>query len=157
MPGPDSPHVLLESGAEIIAAGRLWATRSSLQPYNQIVLYRLAADLSVLVHLAFITFVIFGALLVGKHPRLRYLHWASLFYGLLVEVFNWYCPLTLLEQYLRTRLGRGAYERSFVVHYLDQLIYWDVPQWVLITGAVVVAALNIAFYWRTARASNPAS
>ena len=117
----------------------------------------LAADVTVLFHLAFITFVIFGALLTRKHPRLRYLHWASLSYGLLVEVFNWYCPLTLLEQYLRTRLGRGVYERSFVVHYLDQLIYWDVPQWVLITGAVVVAALNIAFYWRTAQPSNPAS
>jgi hypothetical protein len=90
---------------------------------------------SVFLHFVFVVFVIFGALLVGKHPRLRYPHWTSLSYGLLVEVFNWYCPLTLLEQYLRARAGRGAYERSFLVHYLDQLIYWDVPQWVLLSLA----------------------
>lgn len=112
---------------------------------------RLAADLTVVVHFAFIIFVIFGALLVRKYPGLKYAHWVSLGYGLLVEVFNWYCPLTLLEQYLRDRGGRHAYDRSFLVHYLDRLIYWDVPQWVLIAGAAVVAALNIVFYWRTGR------
>jgi hypothetical protein len=121
------------------------------------VLYRFAADATVFLHLAFIGFVIFGAFLVSKHPRLKYAHWTALSYGLLVEVFNWYCPLTLLEQHLRSRLGRGAYERSFIAHYLDQLIYWDVPQWVLITGAAVVAALNAGFYWRAARRGSPAA
>ena len=120
-------------------------------------LYGLAADATVFLHLAFIGFVIFGAFLVQKHPRWKYLHWASLCYGLLVELFNWYCPLTLLEQYLRAGWGRGAYERSFVAHYLDPLMYWDVPRWVFIAGAALVAALNVAFYRRAARPDNPAS
>lgn len=114
-------------------------------------LYRWAADLTVLLHFCFILFVIFGALLVPRFPKLRYIHWLSLAYGLLVEVFNWYCPLTLLEQRLRRASGQGAYERSFVVHYLDRWIYWDVPQWVLIVGAAAVVVANVVFYQRLAR------
>ena len=115
------------------------------------VIYRLAADVTVLVHFAFIVFVMFGALLVRKRPVLKYAHWVALSYGLLVEVFNWYCPLTLFEQYLRQQAGKVGYERSFLVHYLDKLIYWDVPQWVLIAGTAIVVALNIVFYCRAGR------
>jgi Protein of Unknown function (DUF2784) len=115
------------------------------------VLYRWAANLTVLVHFLFIVFVIFGAVLVARLPKLKPVHWAALGYGLLVEVFNWYCPLTLLEQWLRHAAGRQAYEQSFLVHYLDALIYWDVPQWVLITGAIGVVLANVAVYCRNGR------
>lgn len=109
-------------------------------------LYRWAADLTVLLHFLFILFVLFGAALVARWPRLKLLHWTALAYGLLVEVFNWYCPLTRLEQWLRRAGGQQAYERSFLVHYLETLIYWDVPQWVLIAGAAVVLVANVAYY-----------
>jgi hypothetical protein len=115
------------------------------------VLYGWAADLTVLVHFLFIVFVIFGALLVARLPKLKPVHWAALAYGLLVEVFNWYCPLTLLEQWLRRAGGEQGYEHSFLVHYLDALIYWDVPQWVLIAGAVGVALVNLGVYYRIGR------
>jgi hypothetical protein len=116
------------------------------------VIYGWAADLTVLLHFLFILFVIFGALLVARNPKLAYLHWATLVYALLIEVFNWYCPLTLLEQRLRLAAGTGAYERSFLVHYLERLIYWDVPQWLLIVGAAGVVLANLVFYgWRGRR------
>ncbi|MEX2300217.1 MAG: DUF2784 domain-containing protein [Bryobacterales bacterium] len=115
-------------------------------------IYGWAADLTVLLHFLFILFVIFGALLAARNPNLRYLHWATLVYALLIEIFNWYCPLTLLEQRLRLAAGAGAYERSFLVHYLERLIYWDVPQWVLIAAAVSLVLANLAFYgWRGRR------
>jgi hypothetical protein len=110
------------------------------------VLYGWAASVTVLLHFLFILFVLFGALLAVRNPRVKYLHWAALTYGLLIEVFNWYCPLTLLEQWLRRAAGAGVYERSFLVHYLERLIYWDLPQWVLIAGAVGVVLANLAFY-----------
>ena len=113
--------------------------------------YRWAADLTVLLHFLFIVFVIFGAVLVARLPKLKPVHWAALAYGLLVEVFNWYCPLTQLEQWLRQASGQQAYERSFLVHYLDALIYWDVPQWVLIAGAIAVVSANVAVYRREMR------
>lgn len=120
------------------------------------VLYRWAADLTVLLHFLFILFVIFGVVLVARVPKLKPLHWAALAYGLSVEVFNWYCPLTLLEQHLRRAGGQQAYERSFLVHYFEALIYWDVPQWVLISGAIAVVLGNVAIYCRgSARQSSP--
>jgi succinate-acetate transporter protein len=115
------------------------------------VLYRWTADLTVLLHFLFILFVIFGAVLATRLPRLKRIHWAALSYGLLVEVCNWYCPLTLIEQWLRRAAGQQTYERSFLVHYLEWLIYWDVPQWVLIAGAIGVVAANVAIYYRDGR------
>lgn len=119
--------------------------------------YGWAADTTVLLHFLFILFVIFGALLVLRRPNLKYVHWAALAYALLIEVFNWYCPLTLLEQRLRRAAGAGAYERSFLVHYLERLIYWDVPQWILISGAVGVVFANLTFYrwWSRRTAVSP--
>ena len=103
----------------------------------------------VLLHFLFIVFVVFGAALVARLPKLKPIHWAALAYGLLVEVFNWYCPLTLLEQWLRRLGGNPSYEQSFLAHYLDALIYWDVPQWVLISGAIAVVLANVAIYYRS--------
>ncbi len=114
-------------------------------------LYRLAAELTVLLHFCFILFVIFGALVAWKRPLLKYLHWAALAYGLLVEIFYWYCPLTVLEQYFREKGGLAGYERSFLTYYLERLIYWDVPRWVLIAAAAVVVASNVGFYLHVAR------
>ena len=115
-------------------------------------IYGWLADLTVLLHFLFILFVIFGALLAAGNPKLTYLHWATLVYALLIEIFSWYCPLTLLEQRLRLAAGAGAYERSFLAHYLERLIYWDVAQWVLIAGAVGLVLANLVFYcWRGRR------
>jgi hypothetical protein len=121
------------------------------------VLYGWAADATVLLHFLFILFVIFGALLAAWRPKLEYFHWAALVYALLIEVFNWYCPLTLLEQGLRRAAGAGVYERSFLVHYLERLIYWDVPQWILIAGATGVVLANVVFYrwWSRRTAVSP--
>jgi hypothetical protein len=110
--------------------------------------YELAADLTALVHLSFITFVIFGALLGYRSRWWRIVHILTMAYGLLVEVFYWYCPLTYLEQYLRTRAGRGGYTEPFIAHYLNKIIYLDAPQWSLILAAVVVLGANAAVYFR---------
>jgi hypothetical protein len=67
-------------------------------------------------------------------------------YGVLVEVFYWYCPLTYLERFLRKQSGRGVYEEPFIAHYLNRLIYLEVPQWSLIVAAVLVLMGNLALY-----------
>ena len=109
-------------------------------------LYELAADLTALAHFAFILFVIFGALL-GRRKRVwRYLHLASMAYAVSIEVFYWHCPLTYLEQYLREKTGAGSFEEGFIAHYLNEVIYFNAPQWSLILAAAVVLAVNLGFY-----------
>ena len=109
-------------------------------------LFRWAVDLTVAVHFAFILFVIFGGLLSLKWPWLKWAHPPTLLYGLLTEVFNWYCPLTILEMKLRREAGLALYEGSFISEYLNRLIYLDVSQGALIAGAIVVCVLNLMIY-----------
>ena len=108
--------------------------------------YEIAADLTAAAHLAFLAFVVFGALVGRRNRWWRMAHLVAMAYGVLIEVFYWYCPLTDLEQYLRRHAGRGSYEEPFIAHYINKFIYLDVPQWSLIVAAMVVLATNAALY-----------
>jgi hypothetical protein len=86
-------------------------------------LARLGADALVLLHLAFILWVVFGALAVLRIPRLAWLHLPAAAWGALVELRGLYCPLTDWENALRRRGAQQGYADSFVEHYLLPLIY----------------------------------
>ena len=86
-------------------------------------LFGVFADLLVVIHLAFILFVVLGGLLVIRWPRLAFVHLPAAFWGALIEFGNWICPLTPLEQKLRLAVGEGAYSGSFVAQYIIPLVY----------------------------------
>ena len=113
--------------------------------------YEIAAALTALVHLAFLAFVVFGAFLGRRRRAWKYVHIGAMGYGVAIEVFYWYCPLTLIEQYLRRRAGRGYYEEPFIAHYINQIIYLDVSQAALIAASIVVLAINTLLYIHWAR------
>ncbi|MBV9626063.1 MAG: DUF2784 domain-containing protein, partial [Acidobacteria bacterium] len=69
-------------------------------------------------HAIFILWVVCGALLASSRPSLRWLHIASLIWGVLVEVLPWPCPLTVLENWLEGRAGIVPYQGGFLLHYL---------------------------------------
>ena len=115
-------------------------------------LYRALADLVLAAHLAFILFVVLGALLVAAHPRLAWVHLPCAAWGTFVELSGVICPLTLLENRLRRLGGQAGYPGGFVAHYLTAVIY---PAGLtrgaqLVLGTLVVA-LNAAVYWRLLR------
>jgi hypothetical protein len=113
------------------------------------------ADAVVMLHLAFIAFVMGGALLLFRWPRLVWIHLPAALWGLAVEWMGWICPLTPLENALRAAAGAGPYEGDFVIRYIVPLIYpaglTRQTQWVL--GGVVIA-VNVALYaaWWSRRA-----
>ena len=82
----------------------------------------LFADLIVAIHFGFILFVIFGGLLVLKWPKLIWLHLPAAIWGALIEFAGWICPLTFLENRLRSAHG-GGYASGFVEHYILPIIY----------------------------------
>jgi len=86
-------------------------------------IYHLLADGVLLLHLAFILFVVFGGFLVWRRPRLVWLHLPCAAWGAFVEFAGWVCPLTPLENYLRQMSGAAGYLGGFVEHYLSSLIY----------------------------------
>lgn len=84
---------------------------------------RLAADAVVLVHLGFILFVLFGALLLLRWRWLALLHVPAVVWAATVELLQLYCPLTPLENQLRQAAGQVGYSDGFIEHYLIPLIY----------------------------------
>ena len=84
-------------------------------------IYRLAAELVILVHFAFVAFVVLGALLVPYRPRIAFAHVPAVIWGAATELLGIVCPLTPLEQ----RLWRQAGETGYVPMGLkEKLVGW---------------------------------
>ncbi|HUG24108.1 DUF2784 domain-containing protein [Piscinibacter sp.] len=107
----------------------------------------LAADAVVLLHLAFIAFVIGGAALLWRWPRLVVLHVPAVLWGAYAEFAGMICPLTPLENRLRALAGDGGYRGGFVEHYLLPLIYPEaLTREVQLVLGLFVVAVNVALY-----------
>jgi len=83
----------------------------------------LLADLIVLLHFAFVAFVVAGGLLALRWPRAAWLHLPAAAWGAAIEFFGWICPLTPLENALRQASGAGVYGGDFVGRYLLPILY----------------------------------
>ena len=86
-------------------------------------LFRLAADALLLLHLGFILFVALGALPALRWRWLVFVHLPALAYGLAIELIGWVCPLTPFEAALHDRaLAAGVGPNGFS-RFIDALIY----------------------------------
>jgi hypothetical protein len=114
------------------------------------------ADLVVLLHFAFVLFVVLGGLLVLRWPRLAFVHLPVVAYGAMIELVGWVCPLTPLEKRLRASAGLQGYEGGFVEHYILPVLY---PSGLtrnvqLVLGALVIG-INLLIYGVIARGRAP--
>jgi hypothetical protein len=82
------------------------------------VIYRVLADLTVLLHFGFILFVLFGGLLVVRRKAVAWVHLPVLAWGVAVQFAGWDCPLTVLEKWLRIQAGLQGYSGGFTVHWI---------------------------------------
>lgn len=104
------------------------------------------AACALVLHGLFIVWVVFGALLTRSRPMLRWLHIASLIWGILTELLPWPCPLTVLENWLEAKAGVQPYQGGFLLHYLDKLVYPDISATLLMVAGVIICALNLGLY-----------
>ena len=109
------------------------------------------ADLLVVIHLAFVVFVVTGGFLLARWPRLIWLHLPAAVWGATIEFSGGICPLTPIENRLRVRGGGDAYSGDFVEHYLLPLLYpaqlTPGIQFWLGLGVVAVNVLAYALAW----------
>lgn len=114
--------------------------------------FQAAATAVAIVHFGFILFVVFGGLLVLWWPRVMWLHLPAAAWGVLIELFSWYCPLTTWENYFLRQAGQAGYGGGFVAHYLMPLIYpAGLTRELEITLGLFVLALNAAIYVKVFR------
>ncbi len=110
-------------------------------------IYRLAADGVVLVHLGFILFVIGGGLFVLKWPKAAFVHIPCAVWGTVVILGGWVCPLTPLEQHLRALAGGTGYTGGFIDYYIMPLIYPPgLTRTVQVVLGVIVLVANLLLY-----------
>jgi uncharacterized protein DUF2784 len=121
---------------------------------------RILADAVVLLHFAFIAFVVTGAALVAWRRQIAALHLPALAWGLYTETTATVCPLTPLENALRQAAGQAGYHGGFVEEYLVRLIYppglTPSIQLAIAVGLVVVNALLYAWAFTGRRRLAPA-
>lgn len=110
-------------------------------------MYGALADATVVIHAAFVAFVVIGGLFVLRWPKLAWVHVPAALWGILIEYAGWICPLTPLENWFRDRAGEAGYSGGFVDHYIMPVLYpvglSRSTQFVLGT---LVLAINLVVY-----------
>lgn len=115
------------------------------------------ADVTLAIHAAYVLFVLGGQVLIligwlcgwrwTRYLWFRLIHLCSIAFVMLEAWLGATCPLTLGENFLRMKSGSTMYERSFLSHWLERLIFYTAPEWIFtviytgFAGLVVVTWL----------------
>jgi hypothetical protein len=119
--------------------------------------YAILADVVVAVHIAYVSFVLFGelAILLGivfkwewvRNPWFRWLHLAAIGIVAVEAILGITCPLTDLEDLFREWAGQQPSGMSFIGRILDDLLFYDAPTGVLTASYIGFALLVLGTFW----------
>jgi len=111
-------------------------------------LYRVLADITVLVHSLWVGFIIFGALWGRRNRTVRIVHLSGLGLAVFLNLIGVYCPLTYIEVWLRQRHSPSlGYPGSFLAHYLEELIYVELSMRVMLVLTLLLLAVTLWAYF----------
>lgn len=110
-------------------------------------LWLAAADAVVFLHLLWIVFLVLGALPGARWPWVRWTHLAALAFSIALQVCGWICPLTHLEVWLRRQAGARPYEGTFIGHYLERIVYAELPPGALLAATLAIVAISLWVYF----------
>src|SRR4030067_3194555 len=120
-------------------------------------IYRLIADFLVALHLLWILFMLAGVALIlwgilFKRIILnwfwfRTLHLAGIIYVGALSIQGKLCPLTTWENQLRAKSDpASAYTGSFIIHYIEKIVYPEVDPVLLQTATITIGIFTILAY-----------
>ncbi len=110
-------------------------------------MYELFANLSLIAHLIFILFVIFGGLLFFIFSKVFYIHLPALLWGIYIELTNSVCPLTYLENWFLNKAELTTYSNGFINNYLYPIIYPEgLTNNIQIYLGITLIVINILIY-----------
>ena len=112
-------------------------------------LYKILADIVVLIHFLWIFFLFFGAFWGIKNKGVKIFHLSGLAFAFIIQIFDWYCPLTHLEVWLRSQhFTTLTYVGSFIIHYVEKIIYVEISRFVVLMFTILLCGLNAWLYLR---------
>jgi hypothetical protein len=119
------------------------------------VIYRVLADAVVFFHFLWIVFLLFGVIIGRRNRSVKYLHISGLIFALTIQVFNWYCPLTHLEVWLRAKHDPAfAYPGSFIIHYMEELVYVELSRPLIFVLTILLCGVNARLYLKRPKSGN---
>jgi len=92
-------------------------------------MYSLIANIVLLIHFAFIVFVLVGGFFYPRWPKLACFHIPSVIYAFITQLLpaqfsGWgLCPLTLLEKYFRLFATDIVCPGEFIPHYITKTLF----------------------------------
>lgn len=121
---------------------------------NRLLPYQALADAVLLLHFGIVLFVVLGLPVIIIGNRAGWL-WANSFWWrfahllaiVVVALQAWlgqYCPLTILESWLRVQAGEAGYSVSFIEHWVQSVLYYEAPLWVF---ALIYTVFGLAVVW----------
>ena len=126
--------------------------------------YRLLADAVLLLHFAFVVFVVGGFALIlaglARHWAWVRNRWFRLAHVLAIGIVvaqAWLgaiCPLTTWENALRRRAGQDPYSETFMQHWLHKLLFYDAEPWVFTAIYTLFGAVVLLVWWLSRPHSN---
>ena len=110
---------------------------------NDAGLYSLLADTILVIHFAFVVFVVVGFILIllgliarwswVHNRKFRIAHLAAIGFVVVQAWFSQLCPLTVWENELRSRAGQSYYSETFIEHWLHKVLFFDAEPWIFTT------------------------
>ena len=129
----------------------------SLSLADSMNLYRVLADVVVVVHAAYVGFVVLGLLVVLLGYLLGW-HWVRNFWFRVVHLvmigvvaveslLGIVCPLTTWENQLRKMGGGQPRPDGFIAYWSHELIFFEAPTWVFTAAYCVFGVLVVAAWF----------
>jgi hypothetical protein len=119
--------------------------------------YQFFANAVLFLHFTVVVFVVGGLVLIiaGNFSHWRWInafwfraaHLAAISIVVAQAWLGLICPLTTLEAWLRARAGEPTYEGGFIQHWLQRLLYCDIPTWVFALCYSLFGLLVLATWW----------
>lgn len=124
---------------------------------GDIMIYQVLADAVLVLHAAIVVFVVGGLVLVVVGNARRW-HWVNHLWFRLAHLgaiavvaaeagLGVTCPLTTLEMWLRAEADATTYSGSFIEYWLQRLLFYDAPPWVLLVAYSGFGLLVFAAWW----------
>lgn len=124
-------------------------------PYNR---YLLAADAILVVHFAFVAFVVLGFVLIWigfflkfkfiRNIKFRVCHISAMGIVLVESLIGMICPLTEWENMLRVKGGEGKiYEASFIKEWIHKIMFYEFSEQTFMVIYILFFALVFFTFW----------
>ncbi len=110
-------------------------------------IYKILADSVVAIHFLWIVFLFIGAIWGIKNKAIKIFHISGLVFAFIIQILDWYCPLTHLEVWLRSKHTFSlTYTGSFIIHYVESIVYIELSRYLVFLFTIFLCGLNLWIY-----------